>query len=547
MTERDDKKHETVEFWPDNQHRSRFQRVERPDKTRRPGRLLSVFKALLLLAIMAATAYGSLNNGSFGEIRWLPIAIGSFAVVVITLFIRNFYSDVPSLGWILVAALAVLAGTKGLSMTWTLSESETVREVIRSSMYLSFFLVSLAALSSARQVGPMMDIAVLVVAAVAGYGLLQKIYPLEYPVLSLDGVRMDSTLGYSNTTAVVIAMGVTLALARMTQSSSWVLRGLYAPLIVGFLAAIYLTISRGGIGSLAIALVVLFVVSEKRLQMFTNLLLVSLPTAWILWRMQGLDGLLGARVPGEQRAADGLAFRDDLVIAFVAALALQLAYTFFVKRYELMPLGKKVLGVGILAVGALVALGGTILALVRYGGPARLFEALSGNPMVTEDGASRLLSLSIGFRTEYWQVAWDYWMNNFLTGSGAGTFSFVWLQNRPVNSGVQQVHNLYLEQGVETGVVAFLALLAFVFVLVGYTAWAAWTSRGDRRVLLAGLLATTLVYVVSSAIEWHWYIPPSTIFFFVLAAITAKFAAMPGWLAPETKPEKEPETPPPES
>ena len=35
-----------------------------------------------------------------------------------------------------------------------------------------------------------MDVAILMVAAVAGYGLLQKINPVEYPIDSLDGVRM---------------------------------------------------------------------------------------------------------------------------------------------------------------------------------------------------------------------------------------------------------------------------------------------------------------------------------------------------------------------
>jgi hypothetical protein len=48
------------------------------------------------------------------------------------------------------------------------------------------------------------------------------------------------------------------------------------------------------------------------------------------------------------------------------------------------------------------------------------------------------------------------------------------------------------------------------------------------------------VYLISSAIEWHWYIPPATIFFFVIAAITAKLAAMPEWLAPEPDTEAEP-------
>jgi hypothetical protein len=33
------------------------------------------------------------------------------------------------------------------------------------------------------------------------------------------------------------------------------------------------------------------------------------------------------------------------------------------------------------------------------------------------------------------------------------------------------------------------------------------------------------VYLVSSALEWHWYIPPSTIYFFILAGVAVKLTA----------------------
>ena len=57
-------------------------------------------------------------------------------------------------------------------------------------------------------------------------------------------------------------------------------------------------------------------------------------------------------------------------------------------------------------------------------------------------------------RQEYWRVGWEAWKERPLTGTGAGTFSYTWLENRPGDQGVEQVHNLYLEQGTETGVFA---------------------------------------------------------------------------------------------
>ena len=165
------------------------------DKYRRPGRLLTVFKGLVMLVLLAATAYGMLDTGLYRDVLWLPVAAGVLALLFVTLFVRGFYWDLPAVGILLVGLLAALVAVKGLSMVWTISETETIKETLRSSTYLAAFLMALAALTSGRQVGSLIDASVLMVAAVAGYGLLQKISPIEYPVRSLDGVRMDSTLG----------------------------------------------------------------------------------------------------------------------------------------------------------------------------------------------------------------------------------------------------------------------------------------------------------------------------------------------------------------
>ena len=507
---------------------------ENGGKGPRPGRLLAVFKAVALLALMAVTAYGMLKGGLYGAFEddpWLPIAAGALVVVSVTLFVRGFYRDVPQAGWILVALLGALVGLKGLSMVWTMSETETVKEVLRSSMYAAVFVLSLAALTSGRQVGPLVDIAVLLVTAVAGYGLLQKISPIEYPVNSIDEVRVDSTIGYANTLAMLLGMGVVLALARMATMRNAVIRGIYAALVLAFLVVLYLTVSRGGIGSLGIGLILLFALVPNRLQTLANLLLVTLPGAWLFWKMRDLEALLRADVPDAQKVADGLAFRNDLIVALVAAFVLQAVYSVVVDRYELMPAGRRVLGALALAGLVLVAGAGAFVVVSQYGGVGRAYEGLVSNPNQTENVGQRLASLSVGYRAEYWQVGWEAWKEHPFTGTGAGTFRYTWLEERSGEQGVKQVHNLYLEQGTETGLFAFAALVAFVVALVGYTGRAALRSGpdGERRLLLAGLTSALAVYLVSSVFEWHWYIPASTIFFFILAAIAVKFASRGDW------------------
>jgi hypothetical protein len=510
------------------------QKVDR-DKHRRPGRLLAVFKGLVMLALLAATAYGMLDTGLYRDELWLPVAAGVLALLFVTLFVRGFYWDLPSVGILLVGLLAVLVAVKGLSMVWTISETETIKETLRSSMYLAAFLMALAALTSGRQVGSLIDASVFMVAAVAGYGLLQKISPIEYPVRSLDGIRMDSTLQYSNTTAVILAMGVVLALARLGTLRSFALRGLYAAITLSFFIALYLTVSRGGIGSLGIGLIVLSVITSGRLRMLADLLLLSLPGAWLWWQMQSLPGLLGTGVSRQQKIADGTLFRNDLIVALIVAFVLQAAYAILMNRYELSPVLRRRLGILVVAGGVLAVVSGAFVVVDGYGGPGQAYSTLLGDAKETGNAGQRLATLDISSRGDYWRVAWEAWKERPLTGTGAGTFQYTWLEDRPGFKGVKQVHNVYLEQGTETGLFAFVALLGFVVVLVGYTGRATWRSgpQGERRLLLAGLGSALIVYLVSSAFEWHWYLPASTLFFFILAAVAVKFASREDWGAAE--------------
>jgi hypothetical protein len=514
---------------------SGLEHIGERDKHRRPGRLLTVFKSLVMLALLTATAYGMLDTGLYRDELWLPVAAGILALLLVTLFVRGFYWDLPTVGILLVGLLAALVAVKGLSMIWTISETETIKETLRSSMYLASFLMALAALTSGRQVGSLIDASVFMVAAVAGYGLLQKMNPIEYPVRSLDGVRMDSTLGYANTTAVILGMAVVLALARMSTLRNFVLRGLYAAITLSLFVALYLTVSRGGIGSLGIGLIILFIITSGRLRMFADLLLLSLPGAWLWWQMQSLPGILGTGVLSQQKIADGTLFRNDLILALVVAFLLQAAYTILMNRYEPSPVLRRRLGILVVAGGVLAVTLGAFVVVERYGGPGQAYSTLLGSANETGNAGQRLASLDISSRGDYWRVAWAAWKERPLTGTGAGTFQYTWLEDRPGLKGVKQVHNVYLEQGTETGLFAFLALLGFVAVLVGYTGRAVWRSgpQGDRRLLLAGLGSALVVYLVSSAFEWHWYIPASTLFFFILAAVAVKFASREDWGAAE--------------
>jgi hypothetical protein len=496
-------------------------------KGQRTDRRLSIFRTFLLVALMVITAYGMLNSGLFGEERWIPVAGVILGIMFVSLFVGGLYRDVPRVGWILVGLMAVLVAVKGLSMIWTISPAETIEELLRSSMYLATFAVALAAATSRRLVAPFIDGMNLIVLAVAGYGVLQKINPVEYNPRTLDGVRIGSTLEYANTVAVILGMGIVLGLARMTHLRHPVYRGLYSAALLVFSVSLYFTFSRGGILALVVALVGLFVLSNNRLQMFANLLLFSGPLAWLVWRAQSYENLFALKIPAGQRLADGALLRTDLIVALIAAFLFQAVYAALAERYELVPTVYRALGVA--AVVAVLAGFGALTYVVldeqlESGGITSAFtEGLGAKK--DKDVNERLTSLSSNNRSAYWSVAWEEWKEHPLTGTGAGTFHYTWLEDRPGFSSVRQVHNVYLEQGTETGVFAFLALAGFAGLLGVYLAWKTWTASGERRLLLAGLTAAVGLYLIHSGLEWHWYIPPSTLFFFILAAVAAKFAS----------------------
>ncbi|MDQ3913578.1 MAG: O-antigen ligase family protein [Actinomycetota bacterium] len=505
-----------------------------PEKGRTKGRSLTIFKSLFLVMLMVITLYGMLNQGLFSVERWLPATVAILGLFFIALFVVNYFSDTPKIAWVLVGILAALVAIKGLSLTWSISRTETVEELLRSSMYLATFTIAVASLSSRRLVGPFVDGMNLIAGVVAGYGILQKVAPAVYSAGYSYDIRVNSTLGYPNTVAVIVAMGITLGLGRMTELRNPLTRGLYAALILVFGVILYLTFSYGGVLALGLGLVTLFAVSGSRLQMFANLLLVCGPLVWVLWKVQGLPTFFSF-ADEDLRAADGLAFGVDLTLSVLASFLLQAVYAVLVGRYRLPLTLRRSFGAAAM-VAVLVGVGAIgLAALGDWGGPDEIRQTSGQEIWGIEYIKGWIPSLSSDYRLVYWRVAWDEWRERPLAGTGAGTFMYTWQQNRPGFDNVEQVHNLYLEQGTETGAFAFLALLGFVSILVVYLVRSALRADGQRKILLSALAAAAIVYLVSSAFERHWYIPPSTLFFFVLVGVAVKFASRAEWWGTEER------------
>jgi O-antigen ligase len=143
----------------------------------------------------------------------------------------------------------------------------------------------------------------------------------------------------------------------------------------------------------------------------------------------------------------------------------------------------------------------------------------------TADPAQRLTSLS-GNRYNLWKVALQAFDRRPVTGSGAGTYEFIWNQHQLSSESVRNAHSLWLETMAELGV---LGLLGIVAVAVTLGVLGVSVRRGTRRrpsvAASTALLAAFAVFLLHATLDWMWQVTAVT------ALALAGVAILSGWRA----------------
>jgi len=147
-----------------------------------------------------------------------------------------------------------------------------------------------------------------------------------------------------------------------------------------------------------------------------------------------------------------------------------------------------------------------IAAAVLAAGLAGFFWKYSG---FFKKGAT-----SVSARIDYWQAALRTAKGHPIFGTGPGTFFIPYMTvKRPESEPARLVHNDYLEQASDSGIVGFLSYTAFV---IGGLAWTykkcCLNSEGrkdtqEQRWLLFGIWLGLLGWALQGLIEFGLYIP----------------------------------------
>jgi hypothetical protein len=137
---------------------------------------------------------------------------------------------------------------------------------------------------------------------------------------------------------------------------------------------------------------------------------------------------------------------------------------------------------------------GALIAVALLGGLGGFAVRYSG---YFERGAT-----SVGARFDYWRAALQTTSAHPLLGSGPGTFGPMYARIKPPDAEMARlVHNDYLQQASDSGVVGALAY-------TGFMAWALWRAYPRQRDWLRlGAWLGVVGWAVQSALEFNLYIP----------------------------------------
>lgn len=469
---------------------------------------------LVLFLGLEGGGYDPLVHDQVGIAAWWAL----LATVAVGLLPRRRLGPAAlgALGLLVAFALWI-----GLSLIWTESVEKTFTDFARALSYVAVFalvMVSRDGRETQRLIGAVAA-AIVVVATVA---LLSRLHPDWFPTAQQTGKileaedRLSFPLNYWNALAALTAIGVPLLLQMASGARLIVTRAAATAALPAMMLVIYLTLSRGGIGATAIAVLVFLVVAADRLPKLLPLAIAAVAGAFLIALAHDREALhegLANTLAREQ----GDELLPIVILVCAAAGLLQGGISALGRRWQRPNWSrpsKQGAWAGV-ALGAVVVL----VAALAVGAPGRVSDAWSefkegGGP---GEGSERLSSAAGESRYQFWTSTLDENATAPLTGTGSGTFQFWWAREGDEAETVRDAHSLYMQTIGELGIVGILLLLSFLAWVFVSGLRAALLSDAAERSRLAAALAGFTVFLLTAAVDWMWQVPAVPVAALILA------------------------------
>jgi tetratricopeptide (TPR) repeat protein len=395
----------------------------------------------------------------------------------------------PQAALLPLGALVAFVAWQGVSVAWSVLPDRSWDYLNLGLVYLAF--AACGVLLGTRRLAPALA---LVLGATVAWALLGKIFPGLYPDYARTA-RLRAPVDYWNALALLgdFALPLGLWLATRTRAR---LAGLL--LVFGWIVAILLAFSRGGVLVGAVVCAAWLALDDRRAASLWALLVAGLPAAAAGGLAFLLDGVTADGQSDAARTHDGRLFGLLLLAGILVVAALSRVR---VRERLLAPV----------VAAALVA---AVVAVALNAG--RLWDE---GPVGS--GPARVASASSNFRVTWWKQAARGFADRPALGSGAGSFAYTNLKERTTSfDRATEPHDLPLQFASETGIVGLALFLALVAA-----AAAALRPRSPEERALA---LVPLAYLLHGLLDYDWdFVAVTGPALLVLGALLARPAASP--------------------
>ena len=487
---------------------------------------------LALLALLASIAVLGFLSGGYIFVRTAPLVfvLAGLAVAGVWLVRRPAR---PSRAYLVgLVALTAFVAWAGLSVLWSTGPDLSWVAFDVVAFYLLVVFVCGVLPGGPAQLRLAAYGFALVVAAFAVYALLGKIVP-DVVTDAHTFARLSAPIGYWNVLAAIIVMAIPVALEAASRKSlpAWV-RGLVSSGLVILFFTFFFAFSRGGFVALAVALLVYFVLSTRRLSGLVSLAVPGVLVAVVLYHVRHLGTLFTETTNDTLRTAQGHALARWVVVALVVAFGGQVLVALAHRRWPLPARTVRVVGIAVLVVLVAAPIAFGAYYFPRHGGLGgwvRVHYDAALSSSGPSNSVGRLTALGSSGRIPWFREALKGFRAHEIVGSGAGTFRFTNYLYRNQPSVVKHSHNQWLNVLSELGLVGLVLFVVAVGGLVVAAFGRLFKDRTDpERSLLAACQAAIVVFVVHMSIDWDWDMAVITVAFLLLVGVAAAYVRQRG-------------------
>lgn len=493
------------------------------------GSDLDARAAVTWLVAVVTIIYLGVRGGGYDTAIWgsVGVIVGWAALLGVLLALPRARRPGPA-GEVMLIALGLLVVWSALGMIWTLSGERTLAAVARDVTYLLVFAFALGAVR-ARQGRFLLAGVATAISVIAVLALLSRLHPGWFGANATDALlpqvrsRLSYPLNYWNALAELIALGLALVLALAVHARTMAAQALASAMLPMLGLTVALTLSRGGLIALALAVIVYLVLTPERL---FALLIVAVGAlgAGLLTAVAFGDHDLHQGLSTPTATSQGTTLLVLTVVVCLAAGTFPLVLAGLRRRRAMAgpvypgPVTEAVRAHPRVLAGAVVLVLAVVFVVV--GGPGRVSHAWTSfqRPTITQNlTPARLGSLSGNGRYQFWKASLSAVGHQPLHGIGSGTWEFWWTRHGDVRAGyAQNAHSLLFETLAETGVPGGLLIVVFLVAALAGMVKLTREAEVPAQPWLAAVAAAAVAFTVAALSDWVWQVPVVPVCFLLL-------------------------------